>query len=125
MVNQNPFVWVDIPVNDLNRAIDFYSAVLGAPVSREGGPGFFFGLLPHSPSSVSGCLYHPASDNAPSRQGPLLYLNANGRLHEAVRSALEHGGSVLQAVHRIGEHGWRAVVIDSEGNRIALHSHRV
>ena len=32
------------------------------------------------------------------------------------------GGKVLQAKHQIGPHGFRAVVLDSEGNRIALHS---
>ena len=47
------------------------------------------------------------------------------RLHEAVRCAQSHGGTVVQAVHQIGEHGWRAIVIDSEGNRIALHSPRI
>jgi predicted enzyme related to lactoylglutathione lyase len=125
MVQHNQFVWVDIPVADLNRAIAFYSLLLDAPVSREGGPGFFFGLLPHADNGVGGCLVHPVADNAPSRQGPLVYLNANGRLHEAVRIVQCHGGSVVQAVHQIGEHGWRAVVLDSEGNRIALHSPRI
>ena len=51
------FVWVDIPVHDLDRAIAFYAAVLGTAVTREGGPGFSFGLLAHSGSDVAGCLY--------------------------------------------------------------------
>jgi predicted enzyme related to lactoylglutathione lyase len=121
----NQFVWVDIPVVDLNRAIRFYSAVLGGPVSREGGPGFFFGLLPHADNGVSGCLYQPGADNGPSHRGPLVYLNAAGRLHEAVRAAKEQGGSVVQQVHQIGEHGWRAIILDSEGNRVALHSPKI
>jgi hypothetical protein len=125
MVQHNQFVWVDIPVADLNRAIDFYSTVLEAAVSREGGPGFFFGLLPHADNGVGGCLVHTTSDNAPSRQGPLVYLNVSGRLHEAVRLAQQHGGSIVHAVHQIGEHGWRAIILDSEGNRIALHSPRI
>lgn len=125
MALNNALVWVDIPVVDLNRAIAFYSALLGAPVTREGGPGFFFGLLPNAEGGVGGCLYHPASDNAPSRQGPLVYLNAGGRLHEAVHAARDHGGAVVQAVHQIGAHGWRALIIDSEGNRIALHAHQI
>ena len=49
-------------------------------------------------------------------------LNAEGRLAEAVRAVTEHGGQVLQAVHEIGPHGLRAIVLDSEGNRIALHA---
>jgi uncharacterized protein len=121
----NQFVWVDIPVADLERAIAFYSAVLDAPVTRAGGPGFYFGLLPHADEGIAGCLVPAGAGNAPSRTGPLVYLNASGRLHEALRSAQEHGGSVLQAVHQIGEHGWRAIVLDSEGNRIALHAPRI
>ena len=118
----NRVVWVDIPVLDLDRAIAFYSAVLGSAVTKEGGPGFVFGLLPHSGSDVGGCLYSPGEDNTPSKVGPLIYLNAEGRLAQAVRAVSAQGGQVLQAVHPIGPHGFRAIVLDSEGNRVALHA---
>jgi predicted enzyme related to lactoylglutathione lyase len=118
------FVWVDIPVTDLDRAIAFYSSLLDVKVGKEGGPGFSFGLFPHGDNDVAGCLYVPetADDNQPGRQGPLLYLNANGRLDAAIAAAEKGGGKVLQAKHQIGPHGWRAIVLDSEGNRVALHS---
>ena len=116
------FVWVDIPATDLDRAIAFYAAVLGSAVTKEGGPGNMFGLFPHSGDDVAGCVYVAGADNPPSRTGPLIYLNAEGRLDKAVQAVAEHGGQVLQAPEQIGPHGWRARVIDSEGNRIALHS---
>ena len=116
------FVWVDIPVMDLDRAMRFYSAVLGSSVNKAGGPGFVFGLLPHTDNDVGGCLYTPTEDNAPSKLGPLVYLNAEGRLSQAVDAVAAHGGQVLQAVHQIGPHGYRAIVVDSEGNRVALHA---
>ena len=119
---QHQVVWVDIPVRDLGRAIGFYSAVLGAPVSLTGGPGFSFGLLPHADTNVSGCLYVPEADNAPSLLGPLVYLNVAGRMAEALTAVGSHGGSVLQPAHPIGPHGWRALIMDTEGNRLALHS---
>jgi len=115
------FVWVDIPVVDLDRAIAFYAAVLGTAVTREGGPGFSFGLLAHSGSDVAGCLY-VADDNAPSPRGPLVYLNVDGRIADAERAVAARGGKVLKATHAIGPHGYRAIVVDSEGNRVALHS---
>ena len=118
----NCVVWIDIPVRDLDRAIAFYSAVLGRPVTKEGGPGFVFGLLSHTGSEVGGCLYSPDSDNSPSKVGPLIYLNAEGRLAQAVLAVATQGGQVLQAVHPIGPHGFRTIVLDSEGNRIALHA---
>ena len=115
-------VWVDIPVTDLDRAIAFYSEVLGKPVTKRGGPGFVFGLLDHAGDDVGGCVCMADKDNAPSRAGPLIYLNAAGRLSQAVQAAGRCGGEVLQAAHQIGPHGWRAIVLDSEGNRLALHS---
>ena len=118
------FVWVDIPVLDLDRAIAFYAAVLGTPVTREGGPGFSFGLLAHSGSDVAGCLYLADDGNAPSARGLLVYLNAEGRLGEAERAVAAGGGQVLKSTHSIGPHGYRAIVLDSEGNRVALHSAR-
>ena len=118
----NCVVWVDIPVLQLDRAIAFYSAVLGRPVTKEGGPGFVFGLLEHSGNEVGGCLYSPDGDNSPSKVGPLIYLNAEGRLAQAVQAVADQGGQVIQAAHQIGPHGFRAIVLDSEGNRVALHA---
>jgi len=112
--------WTDIPVIDLDRAIKFYSAVLDAPVTKESEPGFEFGLLPHH-DNVSGCLT-PSSDNQPSLVGPLIYLSVDGRLDAAVAAVAANGGEVTQPKHQIGPYGYRAVVVDSEGNRIALHS---
>jgi uncharacterized protein len=118
---KNQFVWVDIPVLDLDRAIKFYSAVLGAEVALQSFSGDSFGLLPHAQTNVSGCLYQ-SEDNRPSQTGPLIYLNADGRIDGAISAVLENGGKIIQEKHQIGEHGYRAVILDSEGNKIALHS---
>ena len=117
----NQIVWADIPVKDLDRAVKFYSAVLGAPVKKEALPGVTIGILPHNDGEVGGCLFKSESDE-PSAKGPLLYLNANGRLDQAIAAAESNGGKVLQPKHPIGSYGSRAIVLDSEGNRVALHS---
>ena len=78
-------------------------------------------MLPHAHDSVSGCLFKK-SDEAPSGTGILVYFNAQGRLDEATATAVAKGGSVILPPHPIGPHGFRSVVLDSEGNRIALHS---
>ena len=121
----NQVVWCDIPVKDLDRAIRFYSAVLGAPVKKEQCEGMSFGLLPHAEEhGVSGCLTTGGEGNKsePSQTGPLLYFNCQGRLDKAAAAVEPNGGKVLQPQHPIGPYGFRAVVLDSEGNRIALHS---
>jgi len=62
-------------------------------------------------------------DNEPSRKGPLVYLSAEGRLDAAIAAAPKNGGNVVSPKQSIGPHGFRAIIIDSEGNKIALHSH--
>jgi len=115
-------VWFDIPVRDLDRARRFYSAVLGTELKKEqSGPGVAIAVLPHAEGSIGGCLVQNM-DAKPSETGPLLYLNTHGRLDEALNAVEKHGGTVLSARHSIAPFGFRAIVLDSEGNRIALHS---
>jgi len=118
--------WTDTPVTNLDRAVKFYSTVLGKEVKKLSEGGMEYGLLPHEEQNASGCLCIRSDsggvDNTPSANGPLIYLSVEGRLDEAVEAARANGGKVLRARQQIGEHGFRAVVIDSEGNRIALHS---
>lgn len=117
----NQIVWVDIPVSDIDRAIKFYSAVLGGAITKELYGEFAMGILPHEQNDVSGCLVKRA-DEKPADHGVLIYLRAQGRLDEAVAAAREHGGKVLIERESLGPYGFRAVIIDSEGNRVGLHS---
>ena len=114
-------VWVDIPVSDLDRAVTFYSAVLGEAVKKEDIPGMPMAVLPHEGEAVGGCLYK-MEDAKPGQNGPLIYLNAQGRLDQAISAVTQNGGKILQPKHSIAPHGFRAIVVDSEGNRVALHS---
>ncbi len=117
----NQIVWCDIPVVDLDRAIRFYSAVIGAKIIKEEMPDFAIGVLPHAGEGIGACLVK-TEGNVPSGQGVLIYLNTNGRLDDAIKAAKANGGKILQEKHSIAPYGFRAVVLDSEGNRIALHS---
>ena len=113
----NCIVWFDVPVTDLSRATEFYSKVLDITVEEAHG----VAVLEHSGNDVAGCLYE-SDDDKPSDSGLLLYFNVSGRLDEATKATEQYGGKILKAKEDIGEYGFRAIVLDSEGNRIALHS---
>ncbi len=115
----NRVVWVDIPVADLDRANRFYAAVLGVAIHPQEFGGMKFSVIDHQDGN-GGCLVLKPEDV--SATGTLMYLNANGRIRDAAAKVASHGGKVLEAVHSIGPHGFRAVILDSEGNRLALHS---
>lgn len=116
----NRAVWFDIPVEDLERAAVFYRAVLNVQAEKQSADGVTFYVLQHEGGN-SGCLI-PNKEEISSNAGILLYLNVENRIRDAVHQAEEHGGKILQRIHSISPHGYRAVVLDSEGNRIALHS---
>ena len=115
----NRAVWMDIPVAELDRACTFYTAVLGCEVSQESFGDFQLGVLEHEEGNGAGLVVLPEGI---SDKGTLVYYNTDGRIRDAVAKVAEHGGSVTEDVHAIGPHGFRAIVLDSEGNRIALHS---
>jgi len=117
--HDNRMVWADIPVSDLTRAIHFYHQVLNVTVEKVQLEKMELAIIEHN--AGNGACLVPDKENI-SAKGCLIYFNTDGRIKEAVKQTQACGGSILQDTHSIGEHGYRAIVLDSEGNRIALHS---
>jgi uncharacterized protein len=91
----NQVVWVDIPVLNIDRAMRFYSAILGSAVKMQEYPGMTMALLPGTDADVTGCLF-TRDDERPCDRGPLIYLNAQGRLDQAIAAVEPNGGKVIQ-----------------------------
>lgn len=121
MSYSNTICWIDIPVLNLDRSISFYSALLGSSVQKISESGFEFGLLPHVQENVSGCLA-VMENRKPSQNGPLVYLNVEGKLDKSIEAAQQNGGKLLSPKEQIGPYGHRAIILDTEGNSIALYS---
>lgn len=116
----NRVVWFDIPVRDLDRAAAFYGEVLSLPIHRQRNELEEFGVIDHKEGNGGCLLIRPGEPH--DKGGVLIYLNVDGRIRDAVGRVEALGGRVLEPVGSMGPHGYRAIVLDSEGNRVALHS---
>ena len=117
----NALNWFEIPVVDIERAATFYSAILGAEVrTGEAGSGPQMATLP-SKDGVGGALVQ-GEGYTPSAHGALVYLNGGADCGVILSRVQAAGGKVLRPKTDIGEYGFFGTFLDTEGNRIAVHS---
>jgi predicted enzyme related to lactoylglutathione lyase len=119
---KNAATWFELPATDLARAQRFYEAVLGAKLRPEKFAGMDMAIFPYQ-EGVGGALVHDARFR-PSADGAVVYLAVEGSLDACVRRVEEAGGKVVLPKTDIGDPGFIALVLDSEGNRVGLHSPR-
>lgn len=122
--NTNALNWFEIPVTDMQRAKHFYQVVFGIHMEDMDMPGMTMAMFPYESNSgkLSGALVK-SEYHRPSKDGVIVYLNANPDMKEILqRIEDEHGEVVMPKTQISPEIGYMAFFIDSEGNRIALHS---
>lgn len=130
-MNNNPVVHFEIYVEDMDRARVFYEAVLEIklehmpPPTQEMGDMdmFFFPMAAQAPMDkygAGGMLVKMEGFSA-GGSGTVVYFGCDDCAVRAAR-AEAHGGSIFQAKTAIGEHGYCALVRDTEGNLIGFHS---
>ena len=119
----NALNWFEIPAIDFDRAVRFYSDVLGTKL--EAGPsmeGSQMAFFPSDEQGVGGALTKYGGFE-PSQNGTLVYLNGGADLSTMLDRVEGAGGSVAMPKTDIGGgYGYMALFIDSEGNKIGLHS---
>lgn len=116
----NSINWFEIPVTDFARAKKFYSEIFGIDMHEQSmGPhqmGFFPG------EGVSGAIVK-AEGYVPSKDGALIYLSGGEDLSGVMNKIDKAGGKVLQPKKMVTEEiGYIAIFLDTEGNKVALHS---
>lgn len=120
----NALDWFEIPVAELARARRFYGALLQADLREESFNGQQMAILPYRKGGVGGALM-AGEQFIPSTQGTVVYLGAGDDLDGALARVEAAGGRVLSGkIHLSDEIGSIAFFIDTEGNRIGLHSTR-
>jgi len=126
MIFKNAISWFEIPTIDLHRAQTFYEAIFDIRMVPLDTPQFKMRMFPvEDPANgVGGALSFAEGFYTPSAtDGPLIYLNANPDVQRVLDKIEAAGGKIVVPKTAISpEHGHMAVFIDTEGNRIALHS---
>jgi predicted enzyme related to lactoylglutathione lyase len=110
---------IEVPVGNVMRARSFYCELLGLG-RNEGGLNFLFREEPSERCQSSAAAAPSMSE--PSQRLPSLRIVVANRLEQAVEVAWERGGRVVQAARRIGRGMRRALIVDCEGNLVALYS---
>ncbi len=112
--------WFEIPAFDIHRAAAFYTAIYGFQMELSQNGDHTMALFPAETGVGGAIVAGPGS--TPSAVGVLVYLNATMGLDVALARVEASGGRVVMPRSFISdEAGSFALIIDTEGNRIALH----
>jgi predicted enzyme related to lactoylglutathione lyase len=121
-VTSNPVGWFEIYVQDINRAKAFYQSVLKNQFQKLESPGIEMWAFSMQPGAkgASGALVRmegfPSGGNS-----TIVYFTCEDCSVEAKRASA-HGGKIFKEKFSIGAYGFIALVTDTEGNMIGLHS---
>lgn len=114
--------WFEIPAADFERALRFYSGVLRVTSEVVEMGGTRMGMLPGDGKIVTGAIVH-GEGYEPGARGTLIYLAGGDDLSPMLDRVKEAGGTVVVPKTEISpEFGFFAIFIDSEGNKVGMHS---
>jgi uncharacterized protein len=121
MMKSNPITWCEIYVQDMERAKHFYETVFQMKLEQLESPDLEMWALPMSmdKGGASGALVK--MDGVKSGgSGTIPYFHCDEVAVESERVA-NAGGKVFKPKMSIGQYGFMALIVDTEGNTIGLH----
>lgn len=126
-MNQHAINWFEIPVADFDRAKKFYESIFDytMPENQMGPARMGFLLYSMESGGRGGAIVHNPGFYTPSANGTLVYLNCEPDLQVMLDRVEGAGGKVQQQKTKVAENeslGYWALILDTEGNRVALHS---
>ena len=126
VVMRNAISWFEIPSSNLERAAVFYETIFNVKLNPLDTPNIKMRMFPIDDmiNGVGGAVVNSGGFHIPSTtDGPLIYLNGNPDIQLILDKVEAAGGKIMVPKTMISpEYGYMAVMIDTEGNRIALHS---
>ncbi len=121
---KNSISWAEIPVTNFERAKKFYSTIYDYEMpSQQMGPNLMGFLLMEQESNGVGGAIIKGENCVPSQEGTLVYLNGGKDLNVVLNLVEDAGGKVLLPKTQITpEFGYYALFLDTEGNKLGIHS---
>ncbi len=117
----NAINWFELPSVNFERAVKFYSDVLNAELATMKMEDVDMAFFPTKDNGVGGCVTY-GDGNKPNAEGALVYLNGGDDLSTPLARVEGAGGKVVMPKTAIGENGFIAMFMDTEGNKVAFHS---
>ena len=118
----NVAVWFEIPAADFDRAVGFYEKVFETKLLRETMAGSELAVFPYNQPGTSGCVIR-GEGYKPGREGCVVYIHSDTDLDQPLARAAKAGGKVATPKTALPDGmGFYAHFVDSEGNRVGLHS---
>jgi len=118
--------WFEIPATDIDRAQKFYETIFEVKLNPLNLENIQMRMFPLDDpmEGVGGAICKTDGFHVPSASdGPLIYLNGNPDVQIILDRVEKAGGKVIVPKTQISpEYGYMGVFMDSEGNRIGLHS---
>jgi len=119
---KNSINWFEIPVKNFERAKAFYETLFGVPIEVMPHPSYKYGILPGDmQNGVTGGIVE-GEGFEPSMKGALIYLHGGDDLSIPLAKVEKAGGKIILPKTSIGNNGFMAHFVDTEGNKMALHS---
>jgi predicted enzyme related to lactoylglutathione lyase len=122
----NAISWFEIGASNLERATAFYEAIFAIKLNPLDMENIRMRMFPLDDpmNGVGGAIVDSGGFHKPSgTDGPLIYLNGNPDLQIILDRVEAAGGKIMLPKTEISpEYGFMAVIFDTEGNRIGLHS---
>jgi len=112
----------EIPASDISRAANFYQLVLDVKIEIMEMPEMKMAILPYENQIITAVITE-AEGYTPSAEGVTVYLNAGNNLQGILDKVEKNGGKILMPkTQHADESGYFALFLDSEGNKMGLHS---
>jgi len=121
ITTKNYVSWFEIPAIDFNQAVSFYNHIFGIEMIQNITEVNAMAFFPAT-SGVGGAII-ASPGSVPSDKGPLIYLNGGDDLNNVLNKVEKAGGRIVMPKTLISKNdGFFAIFIDSQGNKLALHS---